>query len=298
MRKKTTISLILSCLLATTMLMAGCSNGKSSGSGGFNVLVIGQVGHGKSELTASIASAYGEKVKSTEEFKSEGVVYHAASVSVKTDSRKYNIYDFPEHADVCKSIASKGIEPDGAILVVSAQDGPMAQTMEQLKLLKGLGIKNLVVYVSNWNNSELVIVDIKSVIGEMNIDASKVEFINDSGDFSKDTAKETVSVMDKWKETNNKPGSVSGASVEVYSYLLTKEEGGKHAPLMNTDELEITINGKTYKGKMNTPGVDMLMPGDGGAEIFELDAEVSAKAGDKVTVKKDGQTVLVGVVFG
>ena len=42
----------------------------------------------------------------------------------------------------------------------------------------------------------------------------------------------------------------------------------------------------------------MLMPGDGGAEIFELDGEVSAKVGDKVIAKKDGQTILVGVVFG
>ena len=298
MRKKTTISLVLSCLLATTLLLGGCSKGKSSGSGGFNVLVLGQVGHGKSELTESIASAYDAKTKSAEELKSEGVVYHAASISVKSDSRKYNIYDFPEHGDVCKSIASKGITPDGAILVVSANDGPMAQTIEQLKLLKGLGIKNLVVYVSNWNDFELVIDDIKAVVGEMNFDLNKVGIITDSGDFSKENAKKVVSVMDKWTETNNKAGSVSGTSVEVYSYVLTKEEGGKNLPAMSGDELEITINNKTYKGKMNTPGVDMLMPGDGGAEIFELDGEVSAKAGDKVIAKKDGQTILVGVVFG
>ena len=92
MRKKTTISLVLSCLLATTLLLGGCSKGKSSGSGGFNVLVLGQVGHGKSELTESIASAYDAKTKSAEELKSEGVVYHAASISVKSDSRKYNIW--------------------------------------------------------------------------------------------------------------------------------------------------------------------------------------------------------------
>ena len=298
MRKKTTISLFLVCLLVTTLLMGGCSKSKTSGAGGFNVVVIGQVGHGKSELTASIASAYGEKTPSEKEYKSEGVVYHAASISIKSDSRQYNIYDFPEHANVCKSIASKGIAPDGAILVVSSLNGPMVQSIEQLKLLKGLGIKNLVVYVSNWNDSELVIEDIKSVIREMDFDENKVELITDSGDFSKDNAKKAVSVMDKWTTENNKAGSVSGKSVEVYSYLLIKEEGGKNAPLLMGDELEITINNKTYKGKVNTPDLDMLMPGDTYADIFELDEEVSAKPGDKVIAKKDGQTILVGVVFG
>ena len=298
MRKKTTLSLFLVYLLVSTLLMGGCSKSKSSGNGGFNVLVIGQVGHGKSELSASIASAYGEKTKSAEECKSEGVVYHAASISIKSDSREYNIYDFPEHGDICKSIASKGIAPDGAILVVSALDGPMVQSKEQLKLLKGLGIKNLVVYVSNWNDSELVIEDIKSLVGEMGFDVNKVEFITDNGDFSKDNAKKAVSVMDKWTAENNKAGSVSGASVEVYSYLLTKEEGGKHVPLLTGDELEITINNKTYKGKVNASDIDMLMPGDSCVEVFELDEEVSAKPGDKVIAKKDGQTILVGVVFG
>lgn len=68
-------------------------------------------------------------------------------------------------------------------------------------------------------------------------------------------------------------------------------------PIMTTDELEITINSKTYTGRLATPDVDMLMPGDMGREVFELDEKASAKAGDKVTVKKDGEKVIVGVVI-
>ena len=103
--------------------------------------------------------------------------------------------------------------------------------------------------------------------------------------------------MDKWTVDNNAAKSVSGTTVGVFAYDLSTEDGGKHTPIMTTDELEISINSKTYTGRLATPDVDMLMPGDMGREVFELDEKASAKAGDKVTVKKDGEKVIAGVVI-
>lgn len=298
MKNRAVTGLLLVCMLMTALFFGGC--GKSGSSGGFNVIVMGHIGHGKSELTSAIASAYGKKVSvdqlnSAKECKSDGVVYHAECVSIKSDSRNYNIYDLPDYKDIGKSIASKGIVPDGVILVVNFNDSIMPQTAEHIKLIKSLGIKNVVVYITNCSDSELA----GLLIEDINAwDFEKTDIITDYDNFSAENAKKTVSVMDKWTAENNAAKEVSGTSVNVYSYALSKDEGGSNTPVMSSDELEITINNKTYKGTLVFPGVDMMMPGDFGQIAFDLDASVSAKAGDKVTVKKDGKDVIVGVVVG
>ena len=293
MKKESFISLLLSCLLATAMLFAGCGS-KSKSSGGFNVIVLGQVGQGMSEVTSSIASAYGEKLSNAKECKSGSVTYNAQSVSIKSESRNYNIYNLPEYRDVCKSIASQGIVPDGAVLVIDVSSGIGPQTVEYIEMIKGLGIKNVVVYISNCTDSQLVellMTDVKEYYFE------KAEFITDYDNYSEENAKKVVSVMDKWTVENNAAKSVSGTTVGVFAYDLSTEDGGKNTPIFPSDTLEITINSKTYKGKLATPNVDTIMPGDTGREIFEFEENVSAKAGDKVTIKLGGETVMVGVVI-
>ena len=298
MKKNTIISLLLACLMATTLFLGGCSKGNSSG--GFNVIVLGHVGHGKSEVTASIASAYGQKVSvdqlnNAKESKSGSVTYHAQSVSVKSDSRTYSIYDLPDYKDICKSIASQGIEPEGAILVVSMRDGIMPQTAEHIKLINGLGIRNVVVYISNCTDPDDSLLGmLKEDINAFGINAD-YEFVVDCDNFSAENAKKTVSAMDKWTSANE-PKTVSGTSVDVYAYQLSEEEGGKNAPLITNDELEITINNKTYKGRLASVVGDMMMPGDSQTITLELDESVSVKVGDKVTAKKDGTTYIVGVI--
>lgn len=293
MKKESFISLLLSCLLATTMLFAGCGS-KSKSSGGFNVIVLGQVGQGMSEVTSSIASAYGQKLSNAKECKSGSVAYNAQSVSIKSESRNYNIYNLPEYRDVCKSIASQGIVPDGAVLVIDVSSGIGPQTVEYIEMIKGLGIKNVVVYISNCTDSaltEMLMMDVNAFGFE------NVEFVTDYDNYSKENAKKVVSVMDKWTVDNNAAKSVSGTTVGVYAYDLSEEDGGKYTPIFPSDKLEITINNKTYKGSLATPDVDMMMPGDTSLEIFELEENVSAKAGDKVTIKLGGETVIVGVVM-
>ena len=298
MKKRSFISMLLVCLLAAAMLLGGC--GQSSSSGGFNVIVLGQIGHGKSEVTSSIASAYGQKISvdqlyNAKECKSGSVTYHAQCVSIKSESRNYNIYDLPDYNDICKSIASQGIVPDGVILVIDMNDRVMPQTHEQIEMIKGLGIKNVVVYISNCTDSalvELLMTDVES------FGLEKVEFVTDYDNYSSENAKKVVSVMDKWSADGNEAKSVSGTAVDVYTYHLSEQDGGKNSPIFTSDSLDITINNKTYKGRLATPGVDMMMPGDMGQEVFELDENVSVKAGDKVTVKIGDATLMVGVVIG
>ena len=299
MRKKTIICLLSVCLSATLLLLGGC--GKSNSSGGFNVIVLGAQGQGKSEVTSSIASAYGKKISvdqldNAKECKSGSVIYRAESVSIKSDSRNYNIFDLPEHRDVCKSIASQGIVPDGAIVVTDVS-GRMPAMVEQVGIIKDLGIRNVVVYITNCTDSDLVEL-LETDLKDYDFENMHIDFIEDYDNYSIENAKKTVSIMDKWTAENNVTNSVSGTAVSAYMYVLTEDEGGNYASIFPTDELEITVNNKTYKGTIATPDVDMMMPGDPGKTVFELDGTASAKTGDKVTVKKDGKDVMVGVVFG
>ena len=124
----------------------------------------------------------------------------------------------------------------------------------------------------------------------------KAEFITDYDNYSEENAKKVVSIMDKWTVDNNAAKTVSGTTVGVFAYDLSTEDGGKNTPIFPSDTLEITINSKTYKGKLATPNVDMMMPGDTGKAVFELEDKASVKTGDKVTVKLGGETVMVGVV--
>ncbi len=123
-----------------------------------NIGTIGHVDHGKTTLTAAITKALHLKgfadyvdfahIDKAPEEKSRGITINTAHVEYQTEARHYAHVDCPGHADYIKNMITGAAQMDGAILVIAATDGPMAQTKEHLLLARQVGVPAIVVYMN------------------------------------------------------------------------------------------------------------------------------------------------------
>ena len=123
-----------------------------------NIGTIGHVDHGKTTTTAAITKYLGllgkakyeayDQIDSAPEEKERGITINTAHVEYETDKRHYAHVDCPGHADYVKNMITGAAQMDGAILVVSAADGPMPQTREHILLARQVGVKYIVVYLN------------------------------------------------------------------------------------------------------------------------------------------------------
>ena len=147
-----------------------------------NIGTIGHVDHGKTTLTAAITKVLGAFVdyadidKAPEE-RERGITINTAHVEYETDKRHYAHVDCPGHADYVKNMITGAAQMDGAILVVSAADGPMPQTREHILLARQVGVPKIVVYMNKCDQVddaellELVEMEIRELLGEYGFDA-------------------------------------------------------------------------------------------------------------------------------
>jgi elongation factor Tu len=129
-----------------------------------NIGTIGHVDHGKTTLTAAITSVlakigFAEKraydqIDAAPEEKERGITISTAHVEYETEKRHYAHVDCPGHADYVKNMITGAAQMDGAILVVSATDGPMPQTREHILLAKQVGVPSIVVYLNKVDQVE------------------------------------------------------------------------------------------------------------------------------------------------
>ncbi len=118
-----------------------------------NIGTIGHVDHGKTSLTAAITKYFGEyksydQIDAAPEEKARGITISTAHVEYETKARHYAHVDCPGHADYVKNMITGAAQMDGAILVVSAADGPMPQTREHILLAKQVGVPAMVVFLN------------------------------------------------------------------------------------------------------------------------------------------------------
>jgi elongation factor Tu len=123
-----------------------------------NIGTIGHVDHGKTTLTAAITATLStignaelqnyQDIDASPEEKARGITINTAHVEYETETRHYAHVDCPGHADYVKNMITGAAQMDGAILVVSAADGPMPQTREHILLAKQVGVPNLVVFLN------------------------------------------------------------------------------------------------------------------------------------------------------
>jgi elongation factor Tu len=163
-----------------------------------NVGTIGHVDHGKTTLTAAIttvlSSKFGGEAKKYDEIdaapeeKARGITINTAHVEYETANRHYAHVDCPGHADYVKNMITGAAQMDGAILVVSAADGPMPQTREHILLARQVGVPYVVVYMNKCDMVddaellELVELEVRELL-------SKYEFPGDKTPIVKGSAK-------------------------------------------------------------------------------------------------------------
>ncbi|NTU89381.1 MAG: GTP-binding protein, partial [Actinobacteria bacterium] len=123
-----------------------------------NVGTIGHVDHGKTTLTAAISKTLAEKgyadftpfdqIDKAPEERERGITISIAHIEYQTDNRHYAHVDCPGHADYVKNMITGAAQMDGAILVIAATDGPMAQTREHILLARQVGVPYIVVFLN------------------------------------------------------------------------------------------------------------------------------------------------------
>jgi elongation factor Tu len=118
-----------------------------------NIGTIGHVDHGKTTLTAAITTVFGvgmnfEDIDKAPEERERGITISTAHVEYETETRHYAHVDCPGHADYVKNMITGAAQMDGAILVVSAADGPMPQTREHILLARQVGVPAMVVFLN------------------------------------------------------------------------------------------------------------------------------------------------------
>ncbi|HEY8191334.1 MAG TPA: elongation factor Tu [Alphaproteobacteria bacterium] len=157
-----------------------------------NVGTIGHVDHGKTTLTAAITKyfskeflAYDQIDKSPEE-KARGITISTTHVEYESDARHYAHVDCPGHADYVKNMITGAAQMDGAILVVSASDGPMPQTREHILLARQVGVPAIVVFmnkvdmVDDKELLELVEMEVRELLSKYEFPGDKIPIIKGS----------------------------------------------------------------------------------------------------------------------
>lgn len=158
-----------------------------------NIGTIGHVDHGKTTLTAAITmtlAAMGQAtakkyadIDAAPEEKARGITINTAHVEYETASRHYAHVDCPGHADYVKNMITGAAQMDGAILVVSAADGPMPQTREHILLAKQVGVPNLVVFLNKQDMVddeellELVELEVRELLSDYEFDGDNIPIV-------------------------------------------------------------------------------------------------------------------------
>jgi elongation factor Tu len=161
-----------------------------------NVGTIGHIDHGKTTLTAAITTVLAEKMggeaRSFEEIdnapeeKERGITIATSHVEYQTENRHYAHVDCPGHADYVKNMITGAAQMDGAILVVSAADGPMPQTREHILLARQVGVPYIVVFLNKADMvdddelMELVEVEVRELLSEYDFPGDDIPFITGS----------------------------------------------------------------------------------------------------------------------
>ena len=165
-----------------------------------NIGTIGHVDHGKTTLTAAIASTLAKKglaeakdyasIDNAPEEKARGITINTSHIEYETEKRHYAHVDCPGHADYVKNMITGAAQMDGAILVVAATDGPMPQTREHILLSKQVGVPKIVVFLNKVDMlgspeeaaeiTELVELEVRGLLSEYGFDGDNAPIIKGS----------------------------------------------------------------------------------------------------------------------
>lgn len=229
-----------------------------------NIGTIGHVDHGKTTLTAAITAVLStvgnavlkkyEDIDAAPEEKERGITINTAHVEYQTEQRHYAHVDCPGHADYVKNMITGAAQMDGAILVVSAADGPMPQTREHILLARQVGVKRLVVFLNKADQVledeliELVESEIKDLLKKYEYPGEEIPFISGSALL----ALEAVTKNPKLKKGENQwVDKIFNLMDAVDTYIPTPEREIDKPFLMAVEDVfSITGRGTVATGKI------------------------------------------------
>ena len=249
-----------------------------------NIGTIGHVDHGKTTLTAAITKRLAEKgqakfedyadIDKAPEERERGITINTAHVEYETDKRHYAHVDCPGHADYVKNMITGAAQMDGAILVLAATDGPMAQTKEHILLARQVGVPRIVVFMNKCDMVDdpemldLVEMDVRELLNKYEYDGDNTPVIRGSalkaleGD-PEYLAKidELMDAVDEWIPTperdNTKPFLMSIEDVFTITGRGTVVTGRvERGQLKLNDEVEIV--GLKDTKKTVVTGIEMF----------------------------------------
>ena len=261
-----------------------------------NVGTIGHVDHGKTTTTAAITKYFGQFVdyadidKAPEE-RERGITINTAHVEYETETRHYAHVDCPGHADYVKNMITGAAQMDGAILVVSAADGPMPQTREHILLARQVGVPKIVVFMNKCDQVDdpelldLVEMEIRELLNEYNFDGDNAPVIKGSalkaleGNESdvqaiRDLIAAVDSYIDAPERDTDKPFLMSIEDVFTISGRGTVVTGRvERGELKLNDEVEIVGLRETQKTvvtgiEMFRKSLDSAMAGDNAGALL------------------------------
>jgi elongation factor Tu len=228
-----------------------------------NIGTIGHVDHGKTTLTAAISatlSIYNEalakkfdEIDSAPEERARGITINTAHVEYETESRHYAHVDCPGHADYVKNMITGAAQMDGAILVVSAADGPMPQTREHILLAKQVGVPHLVVFLNKSDQVddeeilELVEMEVQEILGNYDFPSDDIPFVTGSALLALQAVESGPKKPgdDKWVD------KIFDLMTTVDSYIPTPERDTEKNFLMAVEDVfSITGRGTVATGRI------------------------------------------------
>jgi elongation factor Tu len=212
-----------------------------------NIGTIGHVDHGKTSLTAAITkilaksggasfTAYDQIDKAPEE-RARGITISTAHVEYETANRHYAHVDCPGHADYVKNMITGAAQMDGAILVVSAADGPMPQTREHIQLARQVGVPALVVFLNKCDMAdpdllELVEMEVRELLSSYQFPGDDIPVIKGSA---------LMALEDKSPELGENAILELMAAVDAY---IPQPERAKDRPFLMPVEDVFSISGR------------------------------------------------------
>ena len=216
-----------------------------------NIGTIGHVDHGKTTTTAAITKylsllgkakyeAY-DQIDGAPEEKARGITINTAHVEYETDARHYAHVDCPGHADYVKNMITGAAQMDGAILVVSAADGPMPQTREHILLARQVGVKYIVVYLNKCDMVDdeelidLVEMEVRDLLSEYDFPGDEIPIVKGS----------SLKVLESTSTDPNAPeyACIKELMDAVDSYIPTPDRPTDQPFLMPVEDV-FTITGR------------------------------------------------------
>ena len=216
-----------------------------------NIGTIGHVDHGKTTTTAAITKYLGllgkaqftayDQIDGAPEEKERGITINTAHVEYETEKRHYAHVDCPGHADYVKNMITGAAQMDGAILVVSAADGPMPQTREHILLARQVGVKYIVVYLNKCDMVddpellELVEMEVRDLLSSYDFPGDEIPIIKGS----------SLKVLESTSTDPNAPeyACMKELMDAVDSYIPTPERPTDQPFLMPVEDV-FTITGR------------------------------------------------------